>query len=60
MATELITQYLMSVEGIANVFTSSAIRNADYGEKGLRGGMLFVGLIPRRSGDIITFLNRTG
>jgi len=55
VVTELITQYLMSVDGIANVFTSSAIRNADYGEKGLRGNVVR-GFNAKRSGDIIYIL----
>lgn len=55
VATELITQYLMSIEGIANVFTASSVRSADYGEKGLRGSVIR-GFNAKRSGDIIVLL----
>ena len=51
VATELITQYLMSVEGIANVFSGTMLRTSDYGEKGLKGTVVR-GYNPKRSGDI--------
>ncbi len=51
VATELITQYLMSVEGIANVFSGNMLRTSDFGEKGLKGTVVR-GYNPKRSGDI--------
>ncbi|NOT77289.1 MAG: alkaline phosphatase family protein [Cyclobacteriaceae bacterium] len=51
IVTELITQYLMGTDGVANVFTSSSLRSSDYGEKGLKGSVVR-GFNPKRSGDI--------
>ncbi len=51
VATELISQYLMSVEGVAAVYSSSSLKSADYGERGLKGSMAR-GYNHKRSGDI--------
>ncbi len=51
VATELISQYLMGVEGVAVVYSSSTLKAADYGEKGLKGNMAR-GYNHKRSGDI--------
>ena len=51
VATELISQYLMKGEGIADVFSAALIRAADYGEKGLKGAVAR-GYNHKRSGDI--------
>ena len=51
VATELISQYLLKVEGVADVFPASALRSADYGEKGLKGSVVR-GYNHKRSGDI--------
>ncbi len=57
VATELISQYLMSIDGIASVFTSSTLRTSDYGEKGLKGNVVR-GYNPKRSGDIAYVLEQ--
>jgi predicted AlkP superfamily pyrophosphatase or phosphodiesterase len=51
IATELISKYLLSTPGIAQVFSASVLRQADYGEKGLKG-MIVRGFNHKRSGDI--------
>jgi predicted AlkP superfamily pyrophosphatase or phosphodiesterase len=51
VATELISQYMMSVEGVAIVYSSSTLKAADYGEKGMKGSMAR-GYNHKRSGDI--------
>ncbi len=51
IATELITSYLQNTEGIAQVFPSSILRQASYGEEGIRGKVLR-GYYPKRCGDI--------
>ena len=55
IATELITKYLMAQEGVANVFSENILRQADFGEKGIKG-MVARGYHPRRSGDIVVVL----
>ena len=51
VATELIGQYLLRVEGVADVYPASVLRSADYGEKGLKGNAVR-GYNRKRSGDI--------
>jgi len=51
IATELINNFLMSEEGIANGYTESALRQASFTEGGLRG-MVMRGYNAKRSGDI--------
>ncbi len=51
VATELIGQYLMQQEGVADVFPAALIRAADYGGKGLKG-QVARGYSHKRSGDI--------
>lgn len=51
VATELISQYLMRVEGVADVFTASSLRASNYSDEGLRGKVVR-GYNRRRSGDI--------
>ena len=52
VATELISQYLMGLDGIADVYTAANIRAADFGEKGVKGTMVR-GFNHKRSGDIL-------
>ncbi len=51
VATQLISKYIMSVEGVANVYTESVIQQASYSEEGTRG-MIVRGFNPKRSGDL--------
>ena len=51
IATELISKYLISVPGIAQVFSASVLKQADYGEKGIKG-MMTRGFNHKRSGDV--------
>jgi len=55
IATELIKNFLMTVDGIADVYTESAIRMAAYDEGGIRG-MVARGYNAKRSGDITYIL----
>lgn len=55
LATELISKYLLSVDGIAAVFTGNTLRNADYNEGGVKG-FLVRGYHQKRSGDIAIVL----
>ncbi|MFM9840965.1 MAG: alkaline phosphatase PafA [Cyclobacteriaceae bacterium] len=51
IATELITNYLQSVEGIAQVFTKTIIKQSAYNETSIKG-MIVRGYNFKRSGDI--------
>lgn len=51
IAAELINKYLVSIDGIANVFTESVIRQGNYDEGGLKG-LVIRGFNPKRSGDL--------
>jgi predicted AlkP superfamily pyrophosphatase or phosphodiesterase len=51
IATELVSKYLMAVDGIANVFTENDIRQASFSEDGIKG-MAARGYNIKRSGDI--------
>lgn len=51
VATELITNYLMTFEGVADVFPAAALRAGDFGEQGLKGKAIR-GYNRKRSGDI--------
>jgi predicted AlkP superfamily pyrophosphatase or phosphodiesterase len=51
VATELIVNYLMQQNGIANVYPKSLLRQGDFNEGGLKG-MAIRGYHPRRSGDM--------
>lgn len=55
VATELITQYLESVDGIAAVYSSATLRNANFSEGGLKGSLIR-GFHHKRSGDIAVVL----
>jgi hypothetical protein len=51
VASELISQYLMKVEGMADVYSTATLRAGDYGEKGIKG-YIIRGYNRKRSGDI--------
>lgn len=51
IATQLISKYLMSLDGIANVYTRSNIETIPFGDAGERG-MIVRGFHSKRSGDI--------
>lgn len=51
VATELITKFLLSTEGIAQVFPATTLRQANSDEVGIRGKVVR-GFHPKRSGDI--------
>ena len=55
VATELISKYLMNVDGVADVYTANALRSSDYGEKSLKGNAVR-GYNHKRSGDIAFIL----
>ncbi len=56
IATELLTKYLMTLPGVAQVFSESSLRQADYGQAGQKG-MVVRGYNHRRSGDIAFVLD---
>ncbi len=51
VTTELIANFLMAQEGIANVYTESVLRQSAYSDGGIKG-MVVRGYNSRRSGDI--------
>ena len=51
IATELITNFLLKAEGVAQVFSSSVLRQAAFGEEGMRGKVVR-GFNAKRCGDI--------
>lgn len=55
LASELIVKYLLTVDGIANVYTESMLRQGQYNEGGVKG-MAVRGYHPKRSGDILVIL----
>lgn len=55
LATELISQYLLSTDGIAAVYTGTALRNSDFNEGGVKGSLIR-GYHHKRSGDIAVVL----
>lgn len=52
IATELISKYLLSVEGVAEVFSESLLHQGNYSEGGIKG-MIIRGYNAKRSGDIV-------
>lgn len=57
IASELISRYLISVDGVANVFTESVLRQSRYDEAGIKG-MVIRGHHPKRSGDLAFVLEQ--
>lgn len=55
VATELITQYLIDQDGIAEVYSASTIRAADFSSAGAKGGLVR-GFNHKRSGEILYVL----
>lgn len=55
VATELIRNYLLRQDGIAEVYTRQMLQNADYGEAGIRGSVRR-GFHTKRSGDLVIVL----
>ncbi|MDZ4716373.1 MAG: alkaline phosphatase PafA [Cytophagales bacterium] len=55
VATELISQYMLSLNGVANVFAAGTMRSADFGEGGMKGNLVR-GYNHKRSGDILYVL----
>jgi predicted AlkP superfamily pyrophosphatase or phosphodiesterase len=55
VATQLIERYLLNTEGIAQVFTRSAIQQSAFQEGGLKGSIVR-GFHPKRSGDLMFVL----
>ncbi len=51
VATELINNYLMSLTGVADVYTERTLRQGSFSEAGIRG-MVIRGYNVKRSGDI--------
>jgi len=52
LATELISQFLMDTDGIAEVYTASTIKATNFGDRGIKGA-LARGFNQKRSGDIM-------
>ncbi len=55
VATELISNYLLQQDGIANVYPKSVLRHGDFNEGGLKG-MAIRGYHAKRSGDLVVML----
>lgn len=55
VVTELITKYLMAMEGVANVYSEATLRQGNYAEGGIKG-LYIRGFHPKRSGDILMVL----
>jgi len=55
VATELIRNYLLRQDGIAEVYTRQMLTTADYGEQGIRGSVRR-GFHTKRSGDLAVVL----
>ena len=58
VATELIRNYLLRQDGIAEVYTRQMLQSADFGEQGIRGSVRR-GFHTKRSGDL-TFVLESG
>ena len=55
VATELATQFLKKVQGIADVYSKSILQMGSYDEQGLKG-MVIRGYNPKLSGDLVMVL----
>ncbi len=55
VATELVVNFLMEQEGIANAYSESLLRQGRYDEAGIKG-MVVRGFHPKRCGDVIFVL----
>lgn len=52
IVTELIGKFLMTMDGVADFYTESILRETNYSEGGIRGAVVR-GFHPKRSGDIV-------
>ncbi len=52
IATDLVASYLQSKEGVAQVYTRSALKHGNYGAAGIEG-MIVRGFNHKRSGDVV-------
>jgi len=52
VATELVVNFLLSEEGVANAYPESILRQSDFNEGGIKG-LIARGYNPKRSGDIL-------
>lgn len=55
ITTELASNYLMEVDGVANVYSENVIRQGRFDEGGIKG-MIIRGYHPKRSGDLVMVL----
>jgi predicted AlkP superfamily pyrophosphatase or phosphodiesterase len=55
VATELVVNYLLTQEGVANAYSESLLRQGRYDEGGIKG-MVIRGYHPKRSGDVTIVL----
>jgi predicted AlkP superfamily pyrophosphatase or phosphodiesterase len=55
VATELVINFLIAQEGVANAYAESVIRQTPYSEVGIKG-MVARGYHPKRSGDVVVVL----
>ncbi|MEP6735642.1 MAG: alkaline phosphatase PafA [Chryseolinea sp.] len=55
IVTELIGKFLMNLDGVANYYTSSTLREGDYNDGGVKG-FINRGYNAKRSGDIVISL----
>lgn len=55
IATQLIEQFLLNTEGVAQVFTRSVLQQSAFEERGLKGNVVR-GFHPKRSGDLMFVL----
>ena len=55
IVTELMGKYLMTLDGVADFYTESILRESSYSEGGVRGTIVR-GYNPRRSGDVVFVL----
>jgi predicted AlkP superfamily pyrophosphatase or phosphodiesterase len=55
IASELIAKYLLTFDGVANVYTESVLRQGNFDEKGMKG-MVIRSYHPKRSGDLVYVL----
>lgn len=55
IASDLVGQYLMGVDGVANYFTKDEMHKSDYGEESVKGAVIR-GFNMKRSGDVAYLL----
>jgi hypothetical protein len=55
VATELVVNFLMAQDGVANAYSQHLLRQGRYDEEGTKG-MVIRGYHPKRSGDVVLVL----